>query len=182
MALNKYTRLLAELVAIPSASSMELAHDQSNEAVIHLLANWCESLSMRTEVLTIEQAHHGKETTKKNLIATLGEGAGGLVLSGHTDTVPVNHRLWTTDPYKLTEKEDKLFGIGATDMKGFFPVALKAIESLNIQPSKLKAPIIILATADEESGMAGAKALVEAQQPKATYACLLYTSPSPRDS
>ena len=85
---------------------------------------------------------------------------------------PVNELNWHTNPYKLTKKDNQAYGIGTTDMKGFFPAALKAIESIKHKAAKLTAPIILLATADEESGMAGAQALVNAQQPKARFAII----------
>jgi acetylornithine deacetylase len=102
---------------------------------------------------------HLAQTGKANLIATLGKGDGGLVLAGHTDTVPYDQNSWQSDPFKLVEKNGKLFGLGATDMKGFFPVIMEAIKPFLHQP--LKHPLIILATADEESSMDGARALVK---------------------
>ncbi len=168
--LESYSKLLSKLIATPSASSTNEAFDESNEAVVDLLADWCERLGMSVEVLDVPVPKNTK--VKKNLIATLGEGPGGLVFSGHTDTVPVNEVHWQSDPYQLIEKNNKLYGIGATDMKGFFPVALKAIESMHLTAEKLKSPLILLATADEESGMAGAKAILDAQKPKATYAII----------
>ncbi|MFQ5983715.1 MAG: M20/M25/M40 family metallo-hydrolase, partial [Woeseiaceae bacterium] len=63
---------------------------------------------------------------KFNMIATLGDGPGGLVLSGHTDTVPYEEAGWDSDPFKLTERDGRLYGLGSTDMKSFFPLALAA--------------------------------------------------------
>src|SRR5690606_37299728 len=115
------------------------------------------------EVLPIPGQPH-----KANLIATLGRGAGGLVLAGHTDTVPCDPDRWASDPFSLTERDGRLYGLGATDMKGFFPVALEAARRFD--QSKLQQPLIILATADEESSMDGARLLAELGRPKARYA------------
>ncbi len=153
MDLQQYTERLSQLVALPSVSSTSTQYDMSNETVIDLLATWCESLGFSCKKLSVPN-----QTGKFNLIATLGAGPGGLVLSGHSDTVPCNPEKWEQDPWKLTLKDDRLFGLGATDMKGFFPIALAAVA--RFRPNELNAPIIIVATADEESTMNGAKALV----------------------
>jgi acetylornithine deacetylase len=107
---------------------------------------------------------------KANLIATLGSGPGGLVLSGHTDTVPFDEALWHSDPLKMTEKDNRLYGLGSTDMKGFFAVVHEAVKELGDE--KPKQPLIILATADEESSMDGARTLVELGRPKARAAII----------
>ena len=115
--------------------------------------------------------NHGR---KANLIATLGnkenteDEPAGLVLSGHTDTVPFDAGGWNSDPLKLTERDGKLYGLGSTDMKGFFAVALEAASAFD--PAKFKAPLYLLATADEESTMNGARSLSRAQLPFAKAA------------
>jgi len=163
--LTNYQERLSQLVAIPSVSSTSKAHDQSNEGVIDLLANWCESLDFSIEKLPVPDT-----PGKYNLIATKGHGKGGLVLSGHSDTVPCNPEKWEQDPWQLTARDNRLYGLGATDMKGFFPVVLSAAELFS--QDQLKAPIILVATADEESTMAGAKALVSANNIKAKAAII----------
>lgn len=157
--------MLSELVATPSVSSTLPTLDQSNLGVIQKLEGWLSDLGFRTEVLPIA-GHAGKA----NLIATLGEGPGGLVLAGHTDTVPYDERLWRSDPLRLTERDQRLYGMGTCDMKGFFPLALTAASEVAGQP--LRRPLIVLATADEESSMAGAEALVELGRPAARYALI----------
>jgi len=156
---------IQQLIAAPSISSSMAQFDQSNMAVIELLANWLESLGFSTYIQEVKQSHN--PTVKKaNLIATLGEGSGGLVLSGHTDTVPCNPEIWTSDPFTLTERDQKLYGLGTCDMKGFFSLAIEAatkFAELHKQ-TPLKHPLIILATADEESSMSGARALTEISQ------------------
>lgn len=149
--LKRYQDQLQKLVALPSVSCAVPHWDMSNQAVIDQLANDFSDLGFSTRILPLAQAG------KANLIATLGQGDGGLVLAGHSDTVPYDANLWQSDPFVLTEKEGKLYGLGATDMKGFFPVIMAAVQPYLKQT--FKHPLIILATADEESSMSGARAL-----------------------
>ncbi|GAA5315096.1 MAG: acetylornithine deacetylase [Candidatus Pelagadaptatus aseana] len=155
---------LQQLVAAPSVSSHSARWDMSNKPVIELLEQWLSELGFTTEVLQVG------DSEKYNLVATLGSGPGGLVLAGHTDTVPFDDQLWQSDPFKLTERDNRWYGLGSTDMKGFFPVAIEAAKSFVGTP--LQQPLIILATADEESSMSGARALAESGYPKARYAVI----------
>jgi acetylornithine deacetylase len=84
--------------------------------------------------------------------------------------VPYDDGKWQTDPFKLTETDNRFYGLGAADMKSFLALSLEAIQRIDLD--KLKAPLILLATADEESSMSGAKALVAAGKPKARYAVI----------
>jgi acetylornithine deacetylase len=157
--------MLARLIAQPSISSASPKWDHSNEAVIRTLADWLEPMGFDVEILEVPGA-----PGKFNLIATLGQGPGGLVLSGHTDTVPFDDQRWQSDPFTLTERDGRWYGLGTCDMKGFFPLAIEAArEVVGVQ---LRQPLIILATADEESSMNGARALAEAGRPKARYAVI----------
>ena len=156
---------LSRLIELPSVSSTQSALDMGNMPVIHELAGWLESMGFQCEIMPVPGL-----SNKANLIATLGQGPGGLVLAGHTDTVPFNANLWQTDPFKLVEKDNRLYGLGTCDMKGFFPLIMEAAREF--QEGDLKAPLIILATADEESSMSGARALVTAGRPKARYAVI----------
>ncbi len=160
-----FTRL-QQLVASPSVSSHDPLWDMSNRGVIELLAGWLESIGFDCEILEVP----GSKGKKCNLIATLGQGPGGLVLAGHTDTVPFDDQRWQTDPFTLTERGQRWYGLGATDMKGFFPIAIEAASTFSA--TQLKQPLIILATADEESSMSGARLLVEQGRPKARYAVI----------
>lgn len=144
--------MLRALIAAPSVSSVNPAWDMGNTNVIELLEGWLASLGFKTEVVTIP-GYPGKA----NLIASAGCGDQGLVLSGHTDTVPFDAEKWTSDPLIVTEREGRLHGIGSADMKGFFAVVIEAIRELPLD--QLKQPLTILATADEESSMCGAKSL-----------------------
>ncbi len=157
--------MLHTLVSSPSVSCTSTALDQSNLAVINHLAGWLESLGFDAEVRPLSD-----KPGKANLIATLGRGPGGLVLAGHTDTVPYDDRRWSQDPFELTERDGRLYGLGACDMKGFFPVAIEAARQF--AGANLKKPLIVVATSDEESSMAGARALLESGRPKADYAII----------
>ena len=156
---------LNELVRLPSVSSTNPALDQGNRAVIDLLAERLENLGFDIEIQKLRE-----DGSKANLIATRGTGPGGLVLSGHTDTVPYDDGLWNFNPLAITEKNQRLYGLGSTDMKGFFPLALEAARGVADQA--LQQPLIILATADEESSMSGARALADAGKPRARQAVI----------
>jgi acetylornithine deacetylase len=159
------TEMMSALIATPSVSSVNTGWDQSNLAVIELLDGWLSSAGFQTEVMPIPG-----HPDKANLIATLGSGPDGLVLAGHTDTVPFDGELWKYDPLKLTEIDGRFYGLGTSDMKSFFALALEAARDL--EAKQLKRPLIILATADEESSMSGAKALVDANCRMGRYAII----------
>ena len=156
--------MLNRLIACNSISSVNPAIDQSNRPVIDILATWLDDLGFQTEIMPLA------DPRKANLIATLGSGPGGLVLSGHTDTVPCDEGLWQQSPFELVERDNRFYGLGICDMKSFFAMAIEAVKPFLGRP--LQQPLIILATADEESSMAGAKALAEAGKPKARYAII----------
>lgn len=101
------------------------------------------------------------ETGKKaNLFATLGPaGDGGIVLSGHSDVVPVEGQDWSTDPFDMVEKDGKLFGRGTCDMKGFIAASLAVAPEF--AKANLKRPVHFCFTYDEESGCLGGQALME---------------------
>ncbi len=100
------------------------------------------------------------EQTKANLYATIGPDAdGGIVLSGHTDVVPVDGQPWDSDPWTLTDGDDKLFGRGTCDMKAFSAVVLALLPEF--QRAGLKVPIHLALSYDEEIGCLGAHTLVE---------------------
>lgn len=157
--------MLGRLIAAPSVSSVTPAHDQSNAGVIALLAAWAAGLGFRVEVGEVP-GHPGKQ----NLVATLGRGPGGLVLAGHTDTVPYDEGRWRHDPFRLTEDSGRLYGLGTSDMKAFFALALEAARGLLDRP--FTQPLVLLATADEESSMCGAIALAQAGRPLGRYAVI----------
>ncbi|MCH6566179.1 MAG: acetylornithine deacetylase [Proteobacteria bacterium] len=144
--------MIAQLIATPSVSCYHADLDMSNRAVIDLLADWMETRGFEVEIQAIDKA-------KFNLIATTGSGSDGLVLSGHTDTVPCDPDLWLSDPFQLMEKDNRLYGLGSCDMKSFLALALQSSQSFDLD--KLKRPLTIVATADEESTMSGAKLIAD---------------------
>ncbi len=165
MPLPSLTEQLHALLVLPSVSSSTPGRDMGNRAVIDTLAGWLESAGFAVEVMPVTPCGH-----KANLIATRGTGPGGLVLAGHTDTVPFDEALWSVNPLALTEKDNRFYGLGVCDMKGFFPLAIAAAQQFADQVPA--APLIILATADEESSMSGARALLEHGKPQARFAVI----------
>lgn len=102
----------------------------------------------------------GEDGRKANLHAVIGPHvAGGLALSGHVDTVPVDGQAWTSDPFVLRQSEGRLYGRGACDMKGFVAAMLAAVPAL--AALRLARPIHLFITFDEEVSMAGARRLIE---------------------
>jgi len=95
---------------------------------------------------------------KASLYATIGEGDGGIGLSGHSDCVPVTGQTWTSDPFTLTMRDGKLYGRGTCDMKGFIACALASVPTFKAAP--LKEPIHIIISYDEEVGCAGVRPLI----------------------
>lgn len=146
-----------QLIALPTISSLDANEDLSNKTLIELLANWLSDLGFKTEILPVEGARQ-----KYNLLATYGEGEGGLLLAGHTDTVPFDEGRWTFDPFTLTEQAGKLYGLGTADMKGFFAFVVDVVSRLDL--SQTRKPIRILATADEETTMLGARTFAQHSQ------------------
>jgi len=160
-----FFKMYRDIIALPSISSTDPAWDQSNKGVIELLASWFENLGMQVTISPVPDLEG-----KFNLIASIGEGEGGLLLAGHTDTVPFDAGRWQKDPFKLTEEGDRIYGLGTIDMKGFFVFIAEALQHINLK--SLKKPLRILATADEETSMAGAKAIADAKAIKPDYAVI----------
>ena len=99
------------------------------------------------------------EGTKSNLMATIGPDIpGGVVLSGHTDVVPVDGQPWTSDPFQVTPRGGRLYGRGTCDMKGFLALALAAVPDL--QATRPKKPVHLAFSYDEEVGCLGAPDMI----------------------
>lgn len=99
------------------------------------------------------------EGTKSNLLLSIGPNVpGGVILSGHTDVVPVDGQDWQTEPFKLVEKEGKLFGRGTSDMKAFSAVILALMPEFLKSP--LKTPVHIALSYDEEVGCLGVRPMI----------------------
>ena len=118
--------------------------------------------------------HVNEDGTKAALFAHVGpEVEGGVVLSGHTDVVPVDGQPWTSDPWVVTERDGRLYGRGCTDMKGFDALAIWAL--VEAHHAGVARPLQIALSYDEEIGCAGAPPLIEAMAaklPKASAAII----------
>jgi len=159
--------MISDLVSTPSVSSTQAEFDLSNEGVINLLANWLDPLGFDVKITPV-QGRPGKQ----NLMARIGSGTDGLILSGHSDTVPFDEHLWQSDPFSISEKDNRWYGLGSCDMKSFFAVAIEAAKPFLEDRQKLKHPLIIMATADEESSMSGARQLTKNDVADAGFAII----------
>jgi acetylornithine deacetylase len=139
-------RWLETLVAFDTTSR------NSNLALIETVRDWLKGQGVQAWLV------HNPERTKADLFATLpaqdGGEQGGIVLSGHTDVVPVDGQAWTADPFTLQEREGRLYGRGACDMKGFIAAALAMVPEFLAMPRKK--PLHLAFSFDEEVGCAGA--------------------------
>jgi acetylornithine deacetylase len=146
--LDETKALLGELVAFPTVSS------DSNLAMIAHLAGRLESSGARVDI------HLDPSGQKANLFATIGPDAnGGIVLSGHTDVVPVTDQAWTTHPFEMAERNGRLYGRGTCDMKGF--IAAAVIMAPRLTEAVRDRPLHFAFTHDEEVGCIGARALAD---------------------
>jgi acetylornithine deacetylase len=134
---------LTELIAFPTVS------DRPNDELAAFLATRLEDSGF-----TVESFPDPGPTGKRSLVARCGPDApGGITLSGHMDVVPTEGQPWTSDPFRLTERDGKLFGRGTADMKGFFAATLAALRAL--RSTRLQRPLAIVFTHDEEIGCLG---------------------------
>ncbi len=163
--LPKFTDSLTQLIASASISSSQPSWDQGNLNVIQLLATWFEQLGFSIDIQAVPQTRN-----KYNLLAKLGNGEGGLLLAGHSDTVPFDENRWNSNPLEVVDKNDKFYGLGTCDMKGFFAFILQVSKGLSAK--QLKKPLYVLATADEETTMAGARFFTKNQQIKPDVAII----------
>ena len=156
---------IAALIGIPSVSSALPERDMPNRSLVDFLGNRLESLGF-----TVVRDEFDPSRGKANLIATIGSGEGGLVLAGHTDTVPCDPELWSSDPFVMTERRDRIYGLGTCDMKAFFALAIAAAGQF--APRAFRRPLTVVATADEETSMAGARALAARRGTLGRYAVI----------
>jgi acetylornithine deacetylase len=141
--------MLAKLVSFNTESQ------RSNLELIHFCRDYLAGLGVESTLA------FNADGDKANLYATIGPKLdGGVVLSGHTDVVPVAGQDWTSDPWTLTERDGKLFGRGTCDMKGFDAIALALVPEMLAAP--LKRPIHIALSYDEEVGCQGARVMIAA--------------------
>ncbi len=141
--------ILERLVAFDTTSR------DSNLALIE----WVEAYLTELGVPSVRNPNPAGD--KANLIATIGPASaeGGVVLSGHTDVVPTTGQAWASPPYRLTERDGRLYGRGTADMKGFIALALAAAPDFLAQP--LAKPVTYALSYDEEIGCIGAPRLIE---------------------
>jgi acetylornithine deacetylase len=140
--------LLARLVAFPTISS------DSNLALIDWVEDYLGDYNARC------RRTWNQEKTKANLFAAIGpDGPGGVVLSGHTDVVPVAGQDWHSDPFEMTERDGLLFGRGCADMKGYAAVFLSRLAGFDL--NSLKRPLYLALSYDEEIGCLGIDRMVD---------------------
>ena len=154
--------LLARLVGFATVSR------DSNLELIGFIRDYLAELGVESELF------HNSERTKANLFATIGpQGLGGVVLSGHTDVVPVDGQAWTVEPFALSERDGRLYGRGTADMKGFIASVLAAVPAFLAQPLHL--PVHLAFSYDEEVGCLGVRSMLAAleQRPHKPRLCLI---------
>lgn len=126
----------------------------SNLALIEFVRDYLDGYGVNSELV------YDASGAKANLYATVGDAErGGIMLSGHTDVVPIDDQDWHTDPFALTEKDDRLYGRGSADMKGFVATLLSLVPTL-VQ-RKLREPIHLSFSYDEEIGCIGIRTLID---------------------
>ena len=144
--------ILAQLVSFPTVSR------DSNLPLI----DWVEAYLTNLGI-TAHRMPKADDPGKHALFCSVGPNLpGGIVLSGHTDVVPVDGQDWTSDPWTVTERDGKLYGRGTCDMKGFDALALHALQ--RALTSDLKRPLQVALSFDEEVGCMGAPPLIEAMK------------------
>ncbi|ENC7031778.1 acetylornithine deacetylase [Vibrio cholerae] len=163
MPLPSFLEVYEGLISTSSISSTDVRWDEGNEQVIAKLADWLSALGF---AIQIEQV----APNKQNLIAKLGSGEGGLLLAGHSDTVPFDEGRWNYNPHALTQANNRFYGLGTADMKGFFAFIYEAVK--NVDWSKQTKPLYVLATCDEETTMLGARHFTENAPFKPDY-CII---------
>ena len=140
--------MLNKLVSYDTVSS------KSNLKMIMFIKDYLESYGINSYLVFDDQK------TKANLFAQIGPNQeGGVLLSGHTDVVPVDGQNWRTDPFEVIEENNKLFGRGTCDMKGFNALILAAVPTM--VNTKLKKPIQLALSYDEEIGCLGAPRMIK---------------------
>ena len=134
--------------------SFDTTSFKSNLNLIHFVRDYLADHGVESHLVMNE------EGTKANLYATVGPNIeGGIVLSGHTDVVPVKGQPWDTDPFTVVEKDGKLYGRGTCDMKSFFAMGLALVPEM--LERGLKQPVIFALSYDEEIGCMGAPFMIE---------------------
>jgi acetylornithine deacetylase len=140
--------LITKLVAFATVSR------DSNLELIEFVSGYLEEHGIEARLVPSDDG------TKANLYATIGPMVeGGVVLSGHTDVVPVDGQPWSSDPFVVEEREGRLYGRGTSDMKSFYAIALSMLGEM--QAAGLARPIHLALSYDEEVGCLGAPRMIE---------------------
>lgn len=155
-------QLLGRLIGFATVSR------DSNLEMIAFIRDYLEGLGVQSELF------YNPERTKANLFATIGpQDRGGIVLSGHTDVVPVDGQAWTVEPFRLTEANGRLYGRGTADMKGYIASVLAAVPRFLERPLKL--PVHLAFSYDEEVGCLGVRPMLDelAKRPHRPRLCVI---------
>jgi acetylornithine deacetylase len=140
--------LLARLVAFDTTSR------NSNLELIDFIEDYLDGRGIAASRVDYQPG------SKTNLIASIGpDTPGGIVLSGHTDVVPVDGQNWSSDPFRMVRRNGSLYGRGTADMKGFLAVVLSSLEEFG--KHRLKRPIHLAFSCDEEVGCRGVRPLIQ---------------------
>ncbi len=154
--------ILEKLIAFPTVSR------DSNLDLIRYVSDLLEAAGIACQIIHSEDGH------KANLFATIGpKGIPGVMLSGHVDVVPIDGQDWTLPAFEMTSRDGRLYGRGATDMKGFVASALAA--SLKAARMKLQTPLHLALSYDEEIGCIGVRSLIDMLQaaPQRPLLCIV---------
>ena len=154
--------ILARLLAFETISR------RSNQALISYIQENLASVGVASTLIPSEDG------TRANLYATIGPAdAPGVMLSGHTDVVPVEGQAWTKSPFEMTVEDGLVYGRGSADMKGFVACALAA--ALKAANRPLKTPLHLAFSYDEEIGCVGVRSMIEklAQAPTRPLFCIV---------
>jgi acetylornithine deacetylase len=148
MANSTSIELIEKLIAFDTTSR------ESNLELIAFIQDYLKDLGIESMLA------HNVEKTKANLYATVGDATkSGVMLSGHTDVVPVDGQAWDTDPFKVVQKDGKLFGRGTCDMKSFIAITLAMLP--RFIERGLETPLHLAFSYDEEIGCIGVRRLIE---------------------
>ncbi len=155
-------KMIEKLVSFDTTSRL------SNLALIEFIEGYLQKLGIKSTIV------HSEDKKKANLYATLGDtNSPGIMLSGHTDVVPVDGQDWDTKPFEIATSQDRLYGRGTSDMKGFIGIVLAQIP--NFLNRKLKTPIHLAFSYDEEVGCIGVRRLLDVikDAPTKPYMCIV---------
>ena len=160
--MSRSRQLLQTLVEFDTTSR------ESNLQLIEFVRDYLAGFGVTSELV------YNEERSKANLFASIGpQELAGIVLSGHTDVVPVDGQAWSVPPFELTERDGKLFGRGTADMKGYIACVLALVPEL--VKADLRRPVHIALSYDEEVGCLGVRSLLKVleQRPLKPMLCII---------